>query len=122
MAARQTPRRWNALPVVSHDLAWSDLGMDWVRSGEDRDRVVTRDGVLLSSARTGDGKPHVLWLHGGPGMFDYLAPAATALRNGTHVRFDQRGCGRSYRSGPFSLERYLDDIADVARHYGCHRR
>ena len=95
--------------------------MDWVEVGEHRDPVVTRDGVRLSTARTGEGAPHVLWLHGGPGMFDYLAPAATACRFGTHVRFDQRGCGRSDRVGPFTLERYLDDIADVAGHYQLER-
>ena len=63
----------------------------------------------------------MLWLHGGPGMFDYLAPAARALTFGTHVRFDQRGCGRSDRAGPFTLERYLDDIEDVRRSYALHR-
>jgi proline iminopeptidase len=54
-------------------------------------------------------------------MFDYLAAAATGFSIGTHVRFDQRGCGRSDRAGPFTLERYLDDIADVDRHYQLER-
>ncbi len=95
--------------------------MTWIDEEEPRRAVVTGDGVSLSTAVTGAGRPHVLWLHGGPGMFDYLAPAAQAVTFGTHVRFDQRGCGRSDRVGPFTLERYLLDIEDVCCSYALDR-
>ena len=95
--------------------------MTWIDEGEPRRAVVTGDGVSLSTTATGAGRPHVLWLHGGPGMFDYLAPAARAVSFGTHVRFDQRGCGRSDPVGPFTLERYLHDIEDVRRSYELDR-
>ena len=72
-------RRRRSLPVETvTPFAWCDLEMDWVNVDEHRDLVVARDGVRLSTARTGEGEPHVLWLHGGPGMFDYLAAARVA--------------------------------------------
>ncbi len=98
--------------------AWSSgrtQSDDLDRETEDRRPVVTNNGVSLSTAATGEGRPHVVWLHGGPGMFDYLAPAARAVTFGTHVRFDQRGCGRSDRVGPYTLERYLQDVEEICR-------
>ncbi|HJV08263.1 MAG TPA: alpha/beta hydrolase [Acidimicrobiales bacterium] len=95
--------------------------MDWVGAGEARQPVRTSDGVSLSTAVTGAGSPSVLWLHGGPGMFDYLAPATSVLDVGTHVRFDQRGGGRSDRVGPFTLARALQDVDDVLRFYRLDR-
>jgi proline iminopeptidase len=73
-----------------------------------------RDGTGLSAAVSGTGPP-VACLHGGPGLWDYLAPLAALLDDEfTVVRFDQRGCGRSSgRGGPFTIEQAVDDLDQV---------
>jgi proline iminopeptidase len=37
------------------------------------------------------------------------------------IRWDQRGCGRSERRGPYSLARTVRDLEAVRRHYGFER-
>ncbi len=85
--------------------------MSWVN-----DTMVVRldDGAQLWTAVSGTGPP-VVCLHGGPGLWDYLAPLAGLLDDTfTVIRFDQRGCGRSTGSGgPFTIERALADIEQV---------
>jgi proline iminopeptidase len=73
-----------------------------------------RDGAELWTAVSGTGPP-VACLHGGPGLWDYLAPLAALLEaEFTVVRFDQRGCGRSSgREGPFTIEQAVDDLDQV---------
>lgn len=81
-----------------------------------------RDGTELWTAVSGTGPPVVL-LHGGPGLWDYLAPLA-ALLDGefTVVRFDQRGCGRSTgRGGPFTIAQAVDDTDEVRSALGFSR-
>ncbi|MEU4551933.1 alpha/beta fold hydrolase [Micromonospora violae] len=40
--------------------------------------------------------------HGGPGLWDYLAPVTRLLEDHARtIRWDQRGCGRSQRRGPY---------------------
>ncbi|WP_052710912.1 alpha/beta fold hydrolase [Pseudofrankia sp. DC12] len=59
------------------------------------------DGTRLWTEVSGGGPPVVLG-HGGPGLWDYLAPVAALLDDVfTVIRFDQRGCGRS-RSTPWA--------------------
>lgn len=76
--------------------------------------VRLRDGTELWTAISGTGTPVVL-LHGGPGLWDYLASLEALLADEfTVVRFDQRGCGRSTgRGGPFTIEQAVDDLDQV---------
>lgn len=88
------------------------------------DTVMVRlpDGAELRTAVSGTGPP-VACLHGGPGLWDYLAPLA-ALLDGefTVVRFDQRGCGRSTgRGGPFTIAQAVDDADRVREALGFSR-
>jgi proline iminopeptidase len=46
-------------------------------------------------------------------MFEPLAPALAGMA--TVVRWDQRGCGRSQRHGPYTLDRFIADL-DTVRH------
>lgn len=81
-----------------------------------------RDGAELWTAVSGTGPPVVL-LHGGPGLWDYLAPLA-ALLDGefTVARFDQRGCGRSTgRDGPFTIAQAVEDMDQVRSALGFSR-
>jgi proline iminopeptidase len=80
--------------------------------------VLTEDGCRLWSAQTGQGTPLVL-CHGGPGlwdMFDTLAPLLAG--HARLVRWDQRGCGRSERRGPYSLARSVADLDAIRSHLG----
>lgn len=57
--------------------------------------------------------PPVLLVHGGPGLWDYLAPVATLLEPLTTVhRFDQRD------SGEHTFARYLADIEELRVGWG----
>lgn len=79
------------------------------------------DGCGLWTATTGAGDG-VLLCHGGPGMWDYLGLVAEMLdENFTVHRWDQRGSGRSERRGPFTVERFVDDIEALRRHFGHER-
>ncbi|MEJ3750494.1 alpha/beta hydrolase [Actinomycetes bacterium KLBMP 9797] len=71
------------------------------------------DGCRLWAASTGDGDPLVL-CHGGPGLWDYFDDVAEILRGTARaVRWDQRGCGRSQRRGPYSVARSIADLDAV---------
>lgn len=56
--------------------------------------------------------------HGGPGLWDYLAPLAALLDDSVRVvRYDQRGCGRSSGAdGPFTVEQFVALLDDEAPH------
>ena len=84
--------------------------------------VRLRDGAELLTAVSGTGPP-VVCLHGGPGLWDYLAPLAALLDDTfTVVRFDQRGCGRSTgHDGPFTIEQAVDDLDQVRAALGFSR-
>jgi len=75
--------------------------------------VRLRDGAELWTAVSGTGPP-VVCLHGGPGLWDYLAPLAGLLDDTfTTIRFDQRGCGRSTGDSPFTIAQAVDDLDQV---------
>lgn len=84
--------------------------------------VRLRDGTELWTAVSGTGPP-VACLHGGPGLWDYLARLAALLDDTfTVVRFDQRGCGRSTgQDGPFTIEQAVDDLDQVRAALGFER-
>jgi proline iminopeptidase len=83
--------------------------------------VVTDDGCRLWTARSGTGDPLVL-CHGGPGFWDTFGDLAALLGDVAAVhRWDQRGCGRSERRGPYTVARSLADLDAVRRHHGLAR-
>ncbi|MGW7363643.1 alpha/beta fold hydrolase [Streptomyces sp. NPDC054841] len=83
--------------------------------------LTTDDGVRLWAERTGAGEPLVL-CHGGPGLWDMFREVAAALTDDAAVhRWDQRGCGRSERRGPYSLARSVADLEAVRQHFGLTR-
>ena len=83
--------------------------------------MTTDDGVRLGYTFSGRGSPLVL-CHGGPGMWDYLAPVAEMLEDlVTIVRFDQRGSGRSPSAGPYTADRFITDLDCVRAHLGVER-
>jgi proline iminopeptidase len=64
----------------------------------------------------------MVFLHGGPGMWDCLAPVAemVADRVSTH-RYDQRGCGRSTAVGKYGMEQFTADLDELRAHFGYAR-
>jgi proline iminopeptidase len=85
------------------------------------DTVVTGDGCRLWTTRSGAGDPLVL-CPGGPGFWDTLGDVAGLLGDVATVhRWDQRGCGRSDRRGPFTVGRALADLDAVLDHHGLAR-
>jgi proline iminopeptidase len=88
---------------------------------------VTRadDGCRLWTAGTGRGTPLIL-CHGGPGLWDMFGSLADSLADSLAgdvraVRWDQRGCGRSERRGPYSVARSVADLDAVRGALGVER-
>ncbi len=64
-------------------------------------------------AGAGRGAPLIL-CHGGPGLWDMFGSLAGSLAGDVRaVRWDQRGCGRSERRGPYSVARSVADLDAV---------
>lgn len=83
--------------------------------------VTVDDGAVLRAFSTGrcSHLPPMVLLHGGPGLWDYLAPLAAVIGERTVVhRYDQRGGGGSDDLGPFTTERWLADLDGLRRHWG----
>jgi proline iminopeptidase len=73
------------------------------------------DGGQLWTTQAGDGAP-LVFCHGGPGLWDTFDDLAALLAGTVRtIRWDQRGCGRSERRGPYSLARSIRDL-DTVRH------
>jgi proline iminopeptidase len=71
------------------------------------------DNCRLWTTAAGHGKPLVM-CHGGPGLWDMSGSLAAALAPRLRVtRWDQRGCGRSERRGPYSVARSATDLDAV---------
>lgn len=101
--------------------AWPELsGAD--PTPDESVRVVTlADGAALWTATTGEGPP-VVCCHGGPGLWDYLGPLAALIEDRyTVIRFDQRGCGRSTGTGPFTIGQAIDDMDQLRAALGYDR-
>jgi proline iminopeptidase len=78
--------------------------------------VLADDGCQLWTHRSGVGPP-LLLCHGGPGLWDRFAPVQAMLhRDATVIRWDQRGCGRSQRQGPYTFDRFIADADTVRQH------
>ena len=83
--------------------------------------VVTSDGARLWTGTQGVGRPVIL-CHGGPGLWDYLGPIADMISDVATVhRYDQRGSGRSSHRGPFTLERFVQDLDSIRQDFGHER-
>ncbi|AOS62819.1 alpha/beta fold hydrolase [Actinoalloteichus hymeniacidonis] len=84
-------------------------------------RLSDRATLWTESTRLPDA-PGVVFVHGGPGMWDYLGPLAATVADevSTH-RFDQRSCGRSSPSDDQRLDRLIGDLEELREHFG-HRR
>ncbi|HCT80729.1 MAG TPA: alpha/beta hydrolase [Micromonosporaceae bacterium] len=79
--------------------------------------VAADDGCKLWTADSGSGHG-LITCHGGPGMWDMFADLAPDVGASARVlRWDQRGCGRSGRQGPYTIERSIADIEAIRRHY-----
>jgi proline iminopeptidase len=77
--------------------------------------IRAEDGCALWTEAVGDGPP-LLLCHGGPGLWDMFADLAPDLASAAGVRavrWDQRGCGRSQRRGPYSVARSVADLDAV---------
>jgi proline iminopeptidase len=80
------------------------------------------DGVRVWTATGGSGSVPVVLCHGGAGLWDYLEPVAASLMPIARVhRWEQRGCGRSDRVGPYSIARCIADLEALRRHFGHER-
>lgn len=80
------------------------------------ERVRLSDGAELATWRTGTetGRPPVVLLHGGPGLWDYLEPVAAMIDTLAPIlRYDQRGCGRSTPSDDQSMATALADLEQL---------
>ncbi len=83
--------------------------------------LTTDDGTKLFVKKSGSG-PLCIFIHGGPGAwsksFEDLK-GNNLEHNLTMVYYDQRGCGRSENSvnGNYSLDRMIEDIDLIRRHY-----
>jgi proline iminopeptidase len=81
------------------------------------------DGATLWTCSAGPADaPAMVFLHGGPGLWDYLAPLAELA--GPEIRthgYDQRGCGRSGPSDDHRMERYAADLDELRTHFGHER-
>src|SRR5689334_8521269 len=83
--------------------------------------VELSDGVRLHTTTSGtpSAAPPVVFLHGGPGLWDYLEPLARLVEDHTVVhRFDQRGCGASDPSDEQTMKRLEDDIEELRQYWG----
>ncbi len=85
--------------------------------------VVTSDGALLwtESTRQADA-PVIVFVHGGPGLWDYLGPVAALVADQlSTVRYDQRGCGRSSANAGHRMDRFVADLDELREHLGVQR-
>ena len=83
--------------------------------------VEVDDGCRLWTSASGDGEALVC-CHGGPGLWDMFGDFGGLLGDlATVHRWDQRGCGRSERRGPYSLATSVADLDAVRRRLGLDR-
>ncbi|HEV7128306.1 MAG TPA: alpha/beta hydrolase [Ktedonobacterales bacterium] len=74
-------------------------------------------GASLWTARQGSG-PALVLCHGGPGLWDYLAPVARMLDDSSTVyRYDQRACGRSSGGPPYDVATAVADLEALRAHW-----
>lgn len=78
--------------------------------------VSVPDGSLWT-IRQGNG-PALVCCHGGPGLWDYLAPVAEMVDDlMTVYRYDQRACGRSTGGPPYDVATAVADLDALRDHW-----
>ena len=82
-----------------------------------REEYVQSDGARFWTVTQGRGEALVL-LHGGPGGSDQLQAVAEMVDDLVQVhRYEQRGCGRSAGGPPYTVERWLNDLEQLRKHW-----
>ena len=85
------------------------------------DEVRADDNCRLWTEEAGRGEPLIM-CHGGPGLWDMSGSLAATLASRLRViRWDQRGCGRSERRGPYSVARCAADLDAVRSGLGLEK-
>lgn len=110
------------IPLSQGRLLQAALAMFVVAAAEREAESVFRiDDFWTARSGSGEGPP-IVWLHGGPGLWDYLAPAA-ALTDALCVsyRYDQRGCGRTRAPGGYSVAQSVSDLEALRAHWDAER-
>jgi proline iminopeptidase len=83
-----------------------------------REFAATVPGGTITAWQRGDG-PHVLLLHGGPGVSEYTESLAAELEDGyTVTRYQQRGVAPSTTDGPFDVKTHMADAIAVMDNAG----
>lgn len=83
------------------------------------DKIADLGDAQLWTTVSGSG-PAMVLSHGGPGSFDTLAPVAEMVNDLVTVyRYDQRACGRSKGTPPFSVDRLVDDLEKLRCQWQC---
>ena len=88
--------------------------------------LTLRDGARIwytrNAARSASAAGTILYYSGGPGCADYLAPVSELLADRyASVRFEPRGCGRSSRTGPYTVSAALQDMEELRAALGIVR-
>ncbi|MFJ8662640.1 alpha/beta fold hydrolase [Streptomyces sp. NPDC093795] len=84
-----------------------------------RGRVTSRDGTPIAYERYGDGPPIVL-VSGALGTAATERPLGLLLARGfSVVAYDRRGRGGSGDTGPYAVEREIEDLAAVVAEAGA---
>lgn len=80
--------------------------------------VRVSDGAVLWTESTAlPHAPVLVFVHGGPGLWDYLGPVAASVADHVStVRYDQRGCGRSTPDGDYRMSRFVADLDELREH------
>jgi proline iminopeptidase len=78
---------------------------------------VSIPGGSLWTTHQGNG-PALVCCHGGPGLWDYLAPVAEMVEDlMTVYRYDQRACGRSTGDSPHNVTTAVSDLDALRDHW-----
>ncbi|MFI5773242.1 alpha/beta fold hydrolase [Streptomyces sp. NPDC051658] len=82
------------------------------------DKILSRDGTMIAYRHRGEGPPVIL-VGGSLGTAATEAPLARLLAPHFHVvTYDRRGRGSSGDSGPYAVEREIDDLATLVTAVG----
>jgi proline iminopeptidase len=82
-----------------------------------KEEIVSIPGCSLWTTHQGNG-PALVCCHGGPGLWDYLAPVAAMVDDLVTVyRYDQRACGRSTGGPPYDVATAVADLDALRDHW-----
>jgi len=119
---REYALRGANIPLRGGKLLQAALAMFVVAAAErEGTGIVQVEEFWTARSGSGDGPP-VIWLHGGPGLWDYLEPAS-ALTDTLCIsyRYDQRWCGRTRARGGLTVAQSVADLEALRAHWGVDR-